>query len=224
MFYLRFNLILQRPLAVPSSLMKVAAILLAAGESSRMGRPKPTLSWEGKTLVEYQVCSLLEAGVDDVFVVTGRSDAEVAPILEGRSKVHRVFNPHYAQGKTTSVRAGVDALSEDTGAIVLLAVDQPRPAWVVKRVIESHLASGSPITSPRFQGHGGHPLVFAGSLRDELAAVTEEKQGIREVFQRHEHQMNSVVFENEIVRLDLNTPEIYESALSSYPKIAAEPE
>lgn len=187
-----------------------------------MGRPKPTLPWEGKTLVEYQVNNLLEGGVDEVFVVTGRSDAEVTPILTGLLNAHRVFNPDYEQGKTTSVRAGMNAVSEDVDAIVLLAVDQPRPIWVIKRVLESHLASGAPLTSPRFQNHGGHPLVFAGSLRGELAAVTEEKQGIREVFQRHEKQMNSIVFDNEIVRLDLNTPEAYESALKKYPEMAAE--
>ncbi len=204
--------------------MNVAAILLAAGESSRMGRPKPTLPWEGTTLVEYQVNSLIAGGADEVFVVTGKSDSEVAPILERHPSAHRVYNPDYARGKTTSVKAGVNALTGDVDAIILLAVDQPRPGWVVKKVLNSHLVSNAPLTSPRFQGHGGHPLVFSGELRDELAAVTEEKQGIREVFQRHEAEMNSVVFENEIIRLDLNTPEAYESALTSYAAKAAERE
>lgn len=203
--------------------MKIAAILLAAGESSRMKRPKPTLPWQGETLVEYQVNSLVAGGADEVFVVTGRSDDEVAPVLERMYSARRVFNPDYAQGKTTSIKAGVNALPGDVDAIALLAVDQPRPAWVVKRVLKSHIISGAPLTSPRFQGHGGHPLVFDGSLRAELAAVTEEKQGIREVFQRHEAHMNSVMFESEIVRLDLNTPEAYESALKLYPEMAAEP-
>lgn len=187
-----------------------------------MGRPKPTLPWQGKTLVEYQVNNLLEGGADHVFIVTGRSDNEVAPILKEMERATRVFNPDYAQGKTTSVRAGVGAVPENTAAIMLLAVDQPRPAWVVKLVLESHMASGAPLTSPRYKGHGGHPLVFAGSLRSELLGVTEEKQGIREVFQRHENQMNSVKFESEIVRLDLNTPEAYKTALENYSKISEE--
>ncbi len=203
--------------------MTIAAILLAAGESSRMGQPKPLLPWDGKTLVEYQVMSLLDGGTDEVFVVTGKSDTEVAPVVAALGHAHRVHNPGYAHGKTTSVRAGVQALPDDAEAIVLLAVDQPRPAWVVKRVLESHLSSGAPITSPRFQGHGGHPLVFDGTLRDELVAVSEEKQGIREVFQRHQARMNSVVFDSEIVRLDLNTPEAYEAALNQYAVLSAEP-
>lgn len=208
-------------LAVPSSVMTIAAILLAAGESSRMGRPKPLLPWEGETLVEAQVANLLAGGVDEVFVVTGKSDAAVAPLLAGLEHVNRVYNPEYVDGKTTSVRAGVAALPSGTTAIMLLAVDQPRPAWVIKIVLESHIASGAPITSPRFEGHGGHPLVFDGALRDELAAVTEENHGIREVFARHESRMNSVVFDNEIVRLDINTPEAYESALERYADLSA---
>ena len=196
--------------------MTIVAILLAAGESSRMGRPKPLLPWYGKTLVESQVENLLEGGADEVFVVTGKSDPETAPILEKLAHCHRVRNPDYMHGKTTSVRAGIAALPDSTTSILLLAVDQPRPAWVIQRVIESHLASGAPLTSPRYRGHGGHPLMFDASLRDELAAITEENQGIREVFQRHEREMNAVEFDNEIIRLDMNTPEAYELALISY--------
>ncbi len=181
-----------------------------------MGRPKPLLPWEGKTLLEAQVGSLLAGGVDEVYVVTGKSDTEVAPILKQLPHAHRAHNPDFAKGKTTSVHAGVSALPDDVKAIMLLAVDQPRPAWVVKRVLDSHLASGAPLTSPRFGGHGGHPLVFDGTLREELAAVTEEKQGIREVFSRHEDRMNTIEFKNRIIRLDLNTPEVYEAALVEY--------
>jgi len=203
--------------------MKVVAILLAAGESSRMGRPKPLLEWFGKTLVDAQIDALLDGGADEVFVVTGKSDARVAPLLSNRAHVHRVHNPDFAEGKTTSVKAGVTALPLDTAVIVLLAVDQPRPAWVVRRVIESHLASGASVTSPRFDGHGGHPLLFAGALREELLAISESAEGIREVVRRYSAEMNRVEFDSAIIRLDLNTPEAYEKALRDYPKISEYP-
>lgn len=189
-----------------------------------MGRPKPLLAWQGKTLVEYQIENLLAGGVGEVFVVTGKSDREVAPILKGVGNVCRVHNPKFAEGKTTSIKAGIGALPADIDAIVLLAVDQPRPAWVVKRVLESHTASNAPLTSPRFENHGGHPLVFAGHLRGELAAITEENQGIREVFSRHEHEMNAVVFDSAVIRLDLNTPEAYDEALRNYEGLSVQPE
>lgn len=189
-----------------------------------MGRPKPLLPWDGKTLVEAQVASLLAGGVDEVFVVTGKSDAVVAPIVDSLEHAHRVHNPDFAKGKTTSVRAGVAALPAGVNAIVLLAVDQPRPAWVVRRVLESHLSSNAPFTSPRFNGHGGHPLVFDGAFCGELASITEENEGIREVFRRHEVRMNSVEFDSEIVRLDINTPEAYERALERYAALSVKRE
>src|SRR3990172_6610084 len=116
---------------------KTFAILLAAGESSRMGRPKPLLPWFGATLVERQVEALLDAGVDDVYVVTGHRAYEVQAKVHG-DRVHRILNPHYMLGKSTSVKAGLAGLPEETSAILLLAVDQPRPAWLIRKVLESH--------------------------------------------------------------------------------------
>ncbi len=200
----------------------IAAVLLAAGESSRMGSPKPLLPWQGVTLVEYQAASLLKGGVDEVYVVTGAAGDEVARLLSG-DRVHRVHNADYLEGKTTSVRAGVRAVPAQAGAIVALAVDQPRPAWVVRRVIESHLASGAMVTSPRFRERGGHPLAFDGALRRELLSITEENEGIREVMRRYEDRMNRVEFDTEIVRLDINTPETYRLAAASYERLSREP-
>ena len=100
--------------------------------------------------------------------------------------------------------------------LLLLAVDQPRPAWVVKRVIESHVDNDSLITSPRYEGRGGHPLLFSATLRGELESITDEGQGVREVFDVHRGEVNEVMFDDPIVRLDLNTPEEYESARAKY--------
>ncbi len=202
--------------------MTIAAILLAAGESSRMGRAKPLLPWMGATLVEKQIEALLEGGTEEVYVVTGASGGEVAAVTD-TPQVHRVHNPNYAAGKTTSVKAGVLALADDTEHIVLLAVDQPRPAWVVRRVLKSHLSSGAPVTSPRFEGHGGHPLVFDARLSSELESITEENEGIREVMRRHAAELNRVDFDSRIVRLDINTPEAYEAALAEYPQLSRQP-
>ena len=88
----------------------VSAVLLAAGESTRMGRPKPLLSWEGTTLVQYQVASLQSGGVDEVCVVTGAGGEAVGPLLAHEAGVRVVPNPDYRAGKTTSVRAGVRAV------------------------------------------------------------------------------------------------------------------
>ncbi len=193
----------------------ISAILTAAGESTRMGRPKPLLSWCGTTLVEYQVRCLLEAGASEVVVVLGHQADAVAPYVHG-PRARCVVNPDYRQGKTTSIKAGLRAISGDADGILLLAVDQPRTTQVISTIIKSHLENSALITSPRYQGHGGHPLVFSAALRGELERISEERQGIREVFQAHRDQVNEVEFDDPIIRLDLNDPRAYEEALARY--------
>ncbi len=195
-------------------------ILLAAGESSRMGRPKGLLPWRGTTLLEYQMNSLLQGGCDKVVVVTGKYDVEMAPLLKDRPGVIRAYNPKYLEGKTTSVKAGVWELPDGIHSVVLLAVDQPRPAWVIEKVLRLHTDFGADVTSPGYDGHGGHPLVFDAQLRPELAAITEEGEGVREIFRKPDIDHHRVKFDSAIVRLDINTPEAYENALATYAELA----
>jgi len=193
----------------------ISAILTAAGESRRMGRPKPLLPWRGTTLVEHQIDALFSGGVSEVVVVVGHeADAVVAQVSCTGARC--VVNPDYLQGKTTSIKAGLRAINADADAILLLAVDQPRTKSIVSAVVRAHVSGDYLITSPRYEGHGGHPLIFAASLRDELAAITEEKQGIREVFQAHRDSVQEHALDDPMIRLDLNTPEAYEDAVRKY--------
>ena len=193
----------------------ISAILTAAGESTRMGRPKALLEWMGLTLVEYQAASLLKGGASEVVVVLGHGRELVAPHIGGEG-VRHVVNLRYADGKTTSIKAGLHGISPAATDIMLLAVDQPRPPEVVARVVEAHVGAGALITSPRHGGHGGHPLIFSAALRDELRAITEEGRGVRAVFEAHRAQINEVPIDDPIIRLDLNTPDDYEEARARY--------
>ena len=195
-------------------------IILAAGESSRMGSPKGLLEWRGTTLIEYQMNSLLQGGCDKVVVVTGKYDVEMVPLLKDRPGIIRAYNPKYLEGKTTSIKAGVWELPDGIHSIVLLAVDQPRPAWVIEKVLRLHTDLGADVTSPGFDGHGGHPLVFDAQLRSDLMNITEEGEGVREIFRKPDLNHHRVKFDSAIVRLDINTPEAYENALASYTELA----
>ncbi len=193
----------------------VSAILTAAGESSRMGRPKALLPWRGMALVAYQVSSLLEGGAAEVMVVLGHEYETIAAHVVGDG-VRYVVNPHYAMGKTTSVKAGLRELGPEVTDVMLLAVDQPRPPEIVARVLGSHLATGALVTSPRYRGRGGHPLIFSAALRDELSAITEEGRGVRAVFRAHAADVNETQIDDPVIRLDLNTPEDYRLAAARY--------
>ena len=193
----------------------ISAVLTAAGESTRMGEAKPLLAWRGATLLEHQLNCLLEGGVSEVLVVLGHQAAEIARYAKGPN-VRWVVNGRYRDGKASSIKAGLTAISQDAEAIVLLAVDQPRTSEIVSQVIRAHVENDALITSPRYRGHGGHPLIFSGSLKSELESITEEAQGIRAVFRRHGDQVTEVQIDDPLVRLDLNTPDAYEEAVARY--------
>lgn len=186
-----------------------------------MGTPKPLLEWFGAPLIQRQVEALLDAGVDEVFAVTGNCAEDVESALSSGTHsgdhVHAVRNPAYLSGKTTSVKAGLAALPADVDTIVLLAVDQPRPSWLIREVLDSHRSTGAPISSPVYDGHGGHPLVFDGSLRGELSAISEEGQGVREVVRAHADSLNRLAVDTPLARLDLNTQEDVAAARDLFP-------
>ena len=185
----------------------ISAILLAAGESTRMGRLKALLPWQDLTLVEYQILSLQRAGVGEVVLVVGHRGDEVAAPVKGKPGVKAVTNPDYRQGKATSVKTGLRHFSTSAQGILVLAVDQPRPAHILESLVKAHLEGTALITCPMYHGHTGHPLIFASSLLPELMAITEEGQGLREVTHRHSEDTYRVKVDSPIVTVDVNSPE-----------------
>jgi molybdenum cofactor cytidylyltransferase len=196
----------------------IAAILLAAGESRRMGSPKPLLDWAGETLIEYQVHQLCDAGVDTVIAVLGHSADQVRPLAE-RAGAAAVLNDHYAEGRASSLRAGAAAVPPSTAEIAVLNVDQPRPALVTARLLAEHLASGALITLPTYEGRRGHPAFLCGSLLPELLAATDADEGLRAVIHRHNTDVREISFDTPIVLLDINTREDYERARTEFQKV-----
>ncbi len=203
--------------------MVVEAILLSAGESSRMGTPKALLDWFGQPLVLAQAEALFEGGANRVIVVTGAHHDEISDTITDNPNITVVANPDWSQGKTTSIKTGLRELSSNCQTLLVLAVDQPRPAWAINQALQSHLNSKCPVTSPRYSGHGGHPLLFDAGLRPELSSISEEHEGLRDVMKRYDQAMNRVYFDNPVVRFDLNTPDDYENALKTYPSLAENP-
>jgi molybdenum cofactor cytidylyltransferase len=195
--------------------MVVAAILLAGGESSRMGTPKPLLEWGGHTLIEYQLAQLKGPPIDRVVVVLGHRAEEVQPYVHGAG-AQAIVNELYTEGRAASLRVAATALSNDTAAVLVLNVDQPRPHDVVARLVDAHDRSGSLITVPTYEERRGHPPVLAGSLLPELREVSEATQGLRAVIRRHAKDVKEVAFETDVVLLDLNEPQEYQQARASY--------
>ena len=195
----------------------VSLVVLAGGSSSRMGRPKQTLPWMGKPLLTWQVEQCGLSCADELIVVLGENADEYRPLLPesvGRVPVYRIVeNPDHAQGKTTSVLAGLRAADERATDWMFLAMDAPRPAHITDELVEAHFAGGLPITYPWHGGIEGHPPVMNVSLRSEIEGITEEKRGLREVTERDAGRVNRVEFTDPVVIINMNSPEDYERAL-----------
>jgi molybdenum cofactor cytidylyltransferase len=192
----------------------IAALLLAAGESTRMGRLKQLLPWDGEPLVAWQARQLREGGADDVIVVLGHAAREIAAAVPGFARA--VMNEDYKQGRATSLKRGAEALVDDVEAILILSVDQPRPAWLTGRLIERWRIDRPLVVSPRFAKGFGHPILLDGSLVRELHEVEEATLGLRAVIDRHLDRAVSVDIANDGVNVDLNTPADYASAKAAY--------
>ena len=192
------------------------AILLAAGESSRMGQLKALLPWRGRPLLQHQTAALLDGGADGVVAVLGHRADELRPLLEGRPGVSWTLNPDYRQGKTTSIKAGLSALDGDAvDDILLLNVDQPRSAGDIARILDAHRAADGAVTVPEYRGKGGHPIVLSAALLPELRQISEETQGIKAIVRRRPEAVNRVALDNPEILLDLNTPEQYQAAAAT---------
>jgi molybdenum cofactor cytidylyltransferase len=189
----------------------IAAIVLAAGASTRMGRQKLTLPMAGgRPLVRLAVGQVLAAGLDEVVVVVG-GDAEAVAAALATLPVRVVVNPRYAEGQSTSLRVGLDALRPGTDAAVVALGDQPLPdPDVIRRLVAAFRTTGRPIAVPVYRDGRGNPVLFGATLFGELRGVTGD-QGGRGVIARDPARVVEVPVDM-AMPADIDTPQDYEAA------------
>ncbi len=188
---------------------RVAALILAAGSSSRMGRPKQLLDWGGKPLVRVAAEVALAARLDPLLVVVGGAQAEVEAALAGLP-LRIITNPAYAAGQSTSLRAGIAALDNDAEAVVVLLGDQPFvTAAIVERLVAEWQTSAASIVAPLYAGQRGNPVLFARAIFPELLNIQGD-QGARSVLAADRARMRLVAFDDARPLADIDTPEDYE--------------
>lgn len=188
-------------MAGPSVARRWEAILLAAGASLRMGFPKALLRWEGIPMLAFLLRELEATRVRRIHVVLGagaeeiRNEVERAALAAGipvpagaESRAQFVYNPSWHEGKSTSIRAGAEALRPDATDVLLLTVDQPVRAEVLEALMGAHERLGKGATLPVYGGKRGHPVALSARYRRELASLSEERQGLRELVCRLEAQ------------------------------------
>lgn len=193
----------------------ISGILMAAGQSTRMGTPKALLDWGGESLVRYQIRQLQEAGADEVIVVVGFGSDEIHRDLRGLG-ARVVLNPRYQLGRAGSLQVAAKAVDRATDAIIILNVDQPRPADLI-RMVAVEVTDAVEVAQPTDGKSRGHPVVVAGSLREELIAASDDGEGLRGILDAHREHAK-YVDSDEACLLDINTPDEYEAAKAALTK------
>jgi molybdenum cofactor cytidylyltransferase len=197
----------------------IPAIVLAAGQSTRMGRPKPNLPLRGgsgtETFLTRIVRVFMEAGVDDVVVVVGHEkDAVLGKFSESHLRVRFVENPDYASGQLTSLLAGLRVVDRP-GVIATLCtpVDVPfTSSATIRTVLDRYRATHAPIVRPTNAGRHGHPLLIDRTVFDPLRRA-DVVTGARPVVRSYASVAGDVEVEDEGAFLDVDTPEDYAEAI-----------
>lgn len=188
----------------------VGALILAAGASSRLGRPKQLISYQGETLIARAVRIAGEGGCAPVAVVLGSAGDEIAAQLNG-SPVLIVQNNDWERGLGTSVRAGVLAILNshpDLDAAVLLACDQPcLTASTIVALIEEQQQSGKSIVASRYAGTLGIPALFDRTVFGDLLALPDDS-GAKRLIEAHGADVAEIAFADGA--LDIDTPADHE--------------
>jgi molybdenum cofactor cytidylyltransferase len=186
---------------------KVAAVVLAAGSSTRLGQPKQLAPIAGRPALSYALDALRASRVDRIVLVLGHAADEIAAALD-LTGITVVRNDAYAEGQSTSVIAGVKALGDDVGAALMVVGDQPLIAsTTVDAIVRAYEETGGPCIVPLYEGEWGNPVLLARAtwpLLDNLKGDT----GARPILRKHMDMVLEVPVPGPLLD-DIDTPEDY---------------
>jgi molybdenum cofactor cytidylyltransferase len=189
----------------------IVAVILSAGESRRMGRPKALLPIDGQTFIERIVAALKQTKVGKIIVILGHNARELQSKIS-HLPVEILINTDYKLGQLSSLQLAVRNLQPDLdcdGMLVHL-VDHPylAPA-LVEEMIRRFYETKKRIIVPKFHGKRGHPVIFSNALFDEILSAPME-EGAKAVVNAHRAETLEIETEEEGIAVDIDTPELYQ--------------
>lgn len=188
----------------------IAAVVLSAGESSRMGEPKALLPIDGQTFIEKIVGTLQQTSVGKLIVVLGHNADELRRRIEPLG-VEILINPDYRLGQLSSLQVAVRYLEKmaDCDAMLVHLVDHPYiDSKLVELMIERFYQGGKLIVVPCHEGKRGHPVIISRRLFSELLNAPMD-QGAKAVVHAHRDQTLEIDTEAVGITVDIDTPELY---------------
>jgi molybdenum cofactor cytidylyltransferase len=194
----------------------LAGIVLAAGESRRMGQPKQLLPFGEHTILERVVDTLLTAGVGEVVVVLGHLADRVRAVL-GDRPVRAVVNALYRQGMLSSVKCGVQAVGAGYDAVLIALGDQPHiEGAVVSEVMRAYRDGDAGIVIPRYADKKGHPIIINLQKYREAIANLPEDAGLNALMQEHADDVRLIDVATEDIIRDIDVPDDYTRELARF--------
>ncbi|MEE9186028.1 MAG: nucleotidyltransferase family protein [Candidatus Binatia bacterium] len=199
----------------------IAAIVLSAGESSRMGRPKALLSLEGASFIERIVSVFNVSKVGKIVVVLGHHAKEIRPRIQ-QLPIDIVVNKDYARGQLSSLIVALQSLEagiskEEVDGVFVHLVDHPYlNRSLIDDMIEKFYVSKKLIVVPRYRGQRGHPVLIGSRLFPELFSAPLD-QGAKGVVRAHRDETLEIETEDRGVVIDIDTPEEYRKQLGGDP-------
>jgi len=195
------------------AITRCAVLILAAGQSSRLGSPKQLLEFEGSPLISRVAKTAVEAGIGEMFVVVGANAEQVLAELE-MPGLRVVKNEEWKEGMASSIRAGLAAVEKadlEADGVMILVCDQPYlEAGTLREILQKQQSSGSAMAASVYQGKVGTPAVFHRSIFPKLMELKGDT-GARKIFSAYADQVTLVQFEKGII--DIDTKEDYEKLI-----------
>ncbi|MFN8241210.1 MAG: nucleotidyltransferase family protein [Bacteroidales bacterium] len=184
------------------------AIVLAAGESRRMGQPKMLLPFRGKTVIETVIDNITASGIDNIHVVLG-ANAEAITSVISKYDVKIIINNIYKEGMLSSVKKGFRQLPDDLGAVLVFPGDQPSiDAAIIKGFIKKVSETGKGIVIPVKDGRRGHPILISSKYRSEVLRL-EDEEGLRGLSVKFRDDVGEIPVDDEAILRDIDTYDDY---------------
>ena len=190
----------------------IRVIILAAGESRRMGRPKLILPFGEKTMIEIVVDNAIQSKADEVLVVLGSGAEKIAEKIRDYP-VKTTVNPEFRQGMLSSIQWGFKSLAEDTRAALGMLGDHPLiPGLVMDIIVDAYMQTGKGIVLPVYNQRRGHPILIDMKYRDDVKRVSPDT-GLRALVHNHAEDILEVEVDAQGVLRDIDTVEDYNQIL-----------
>ena len=184
------------------------AIILAAGESKRMNRPKLIMPFGDRTIIENVIGNIPGNLVEGKIIVLGAWRNEILEVISGL-QVRHCINADYKMGMLSSVRCGIMALPDDAEAVIIYPGDQPGiPPGVTGTLIKEREETGKGIIISVHDGKRGHPVLIDKKYFSEINTL-DDKQGLRELSVRHPEDIHEAETGSTIILRDIDTLEDY---------------